>query len=304
MIQRNRPRTTDGDFFYSRKRSAAAQYFANELRLLSRGPIDIRGWIVGRREPQAYGHDILGIEAEAHVEQIPETAQQQARCNQEHKRERKLGDHQSAERPRLASRSFRAAAFLPEHVDWIDSGGLQGRSETEEGSGEDRDAEREEQYGPVNRNVIEPGQGRGNHLQQEFPGEKENRQTSDSAEQRKEQALGEQLADEPHSCPAQRLANGHFASSRGGAREQKIRDVDASDEQNQSHRAHHQQQRLPHIADHRFAQRNEMDAPCAFGRIIRGKLFLQRDNECIEPALCGRERESGFEACDGCLKYV
>src|SRR5882724_6875545 len=45
-----------------------------------------------------------------------------------------------------------------------------------------------------------------------------------------------------------------------------------------------------------------MDAPCAFGRIIRGKLLLQSDNQCIEPALCGRERESGFEACDGCPK--
>jgi hypothetical protein len=135
-------------------------------------------------------------------------------------------------------------------------------------------------------------------------GEKENRQTSDSAEQRKEQALGEQLADEPRSCRAQRLANGHFASSRGGAREEKIRDVYASDEQNQCHRAHHQQQRLSHIADHRFAQGNEMDAPCTFGRIIRGKLFLQRGNERIQPALRGRERESGFDACDGCRKYA
>src|SRR5580698_7480555 len=45
-----------------------------------------------------------------------------------------------------------------------------------------------------------------------------------------------------------------------------------------------------------------MDAPSALGRIIRGKLFLQSANECIEPALCGRERESGLEACDGCLK--
>src|ERR1700735_323489 len=45
-----------------------------------------------------------------------------------------------------------------------------------------------------------------------------------------------------------------------------------------------------------------MDGPSAFGRIIRGELFLQSGNECIEPALCGCERESGFEACDGCPK--
>src|SRR5208282_5371151 len=74
VIQRNRLLSTGGDFCYSRQRSAAAQNFANESRLLSRGPIDIRGWIVGRREPQAHGHDVLGIEAEAHVVQIPETA--------------------------------------------------------------------------------------------------------------------------------------------------------------------------------------------------------------------------------------
>src|SRR5580658_3512826 len=45
-----------------------------------------------------------------------------------------------------------------------------------------------------------------------------------------------------------------------------------------------------------------MDTPSAFPRIIRGKLFLQSDHQCIEPALCGLECESGFEACDGGLK--
>ena len=43
-----------------------------------------------------------------------------------------------------------------------------------------------------------------------------------------------------------------------------------------------------------------MDAPAALPRIIRGKLFLQGDNQCIQPALCGLERESGFEPSDGC----
>lgn len=69
VIQRNRLLCTGGDFCYSRQRSAAAQNFANESRFLIGDPIDIRGWIVGRREPQAHGHDILGIEAG---------------CNQEH----------------------------------------------------------------------------------------------------------------------------------------------------------------------------------------------------------------------------
>src|SRR5580700_5203336 len=74
-MQGNRLLSTSGDFCYSRQRSAAAQNFANESRFLVRGSIDIRGWIVGRREPQAHGHDVLGIEAEAHAVQIPETAQ-------------------------------------------------------------------------------------------------------------------------------------------------------------------------------------------------------------------------------------
>src|SRR5580658_1457161 len=45
-----------------------------------------------------------------------------------------------------------------------------------------------------------------------------------------------------------------------------------------------------------------MDTPSAFGRIIRGKLFPQSDHQCIEATLCGLERQSRFEACDGCLK--
>ncbi len=175
-------------------------------------------------------------------------------------------------------------------MDGILPGGLQGRSETEEDSSEDRDAEREEQDCPIIRNVVGPWEGFGNHLQQELPGEKENRQTSDSAEQRKQQTLRKQLANEPHSGRSQRLTNRHFSSSRASARQQKIRDVDTGDKQNDDRCAQQQQQQLPDIADHRVAQGKRTDGLRAFGRIVRGKLSTQRRNQYVEPALCGRNR--------------
>jgi len=73
-------------------------------------------------------------------------------------------------------------------------------------------------------------------LQQEFPGEKENRQTGDSAEHRKEQLS---VSSWRTSCVLGAPAPGEqpFHVPGSGARKEKVRDVDASDEQHQSHRA-------------------------------------------------------------------
>ena len=77
----------------------------------------------------------------------------------------------------------------------------------------------------------------GHDLQQKPLGANKNSQTSYSAKQRKEHALGEQLSNQAGACGAKRLANSHFASSCASPSEQQIRYVHTADEQDQSYGA-------------------------------------------------------------------
>jgi hypothetical protein len=69
-----------------------------------------------------------------------------------------------------------------------------------------------------------------NQLQQEFPGEEENRKTGDPAQQEEQQTLGDELVDEPRSWRSQSLTNGDLSAACTGPGEQEIGDVDATDQ--------------------------------------------------------------------------
>ena len=86
--------------------------------------------------------------------------------------------------------------------------------------------------------------------------------------ERKKQALRSAIADISRAPRgAERLTDGHFASTRAGARQQKIRHVDAANQQHQPHGAKQQNQRLTDVADHAFLQRHQTHAaiPLATG---------------------------------------
>ncbi len=96
---------------------------------------------------------------------------------------------------------------LPERTDQIDAAHKPGGSEPKDDSGYDRDGYGKHQYAPVDRYVVYVRQALGNHPQQEFSGEEENRDASNSAKQEEQQALGQKLADETRSLRSQSLAN-------------------------------------------------------------------------------------------------
>ena len=95
MAQGKSGHVADGRFFYARQGSAAAKNLAQQDRFLRRGSIDIRTGIVGPRQPGLNGHDAVRIETGLHLEQVPETAQQKARGDHEHQRERQFTDDQN-----------------------------------------------------------------------------------------------------------------------------------------------------------------------------------------------------------------
>ena len=61
VIQGNGRIPSEGNFFHSRQRPAAAQQFAHEGRLLRRGSIDVGRWVVGHRQPHVNRHTFCGL---------------------------------------------------------------------------------------------------------------------------------------------------------------------------------------------------------------------------------------------------
>jgi hypothetical protein len=110
-----------------------------------------------------------------------------------------------------------------------------------------------------------------------------------AAERRQHQALGEELAHEPQAAPAHGGADRDFAVARGGAGEQQVRDVGATDQQHEAHRAEQHEQRGPYLPHHSLRQRDALGLPAERGWIVV-RVALR------EPA--GQRQELGLELVD------
>src|SRR5262249_32750591 len=97
---------------------------------------------------------------------------------------------------------------------------------------------------------------------------------------------------------SQGLANGHLASTRAAAREQKIGDVDAPDEQNHDDGGEKQNQRLTDAANQSFFQRDEPHGPGVLRRIVDGIFVLERADQRVDATLRSGERDSRRDSRD------
>src|SRR5579871_187243 len=129
-------------------------------------------------------------------------------------------------------------------------------------------------------------------------GAEENGKTGDSAKQEEQQNLGQKLADEAWLLRSHRLANRNLTTPYTGPGEQEIGDIDATDQEDQSHRAEQQNKRLANAADHTFAERSQAYAPCGLRRILGWIFLFQRFNQGIDMRLGGRDRETRLQAGD------
>src|SRR5260370_41476112 len=102
---------------------------------------------------------MVGIEPRRHVLKPQKTADQEARADQEHQRQRELRDHQQTAEPvgrhveaALAERA--SAAGLERRID-VDGGDAERGCEPESDSGEDRNPEGEQQNPRVDPDLFE-----------------------------------------------------------------------------------------------------------------------------------------------------
>src|SRR5438270_2698554 len=115
-------------------------------------------------------------------------------------------------------------------------------SQAKNDAGDERSAESKKQNAPANRDVVKPRQAVGHELEEKIPGAEENRYAGYPAKKGKNQALGQQLPGQPGPRGSEGLAQSHFAASRAGARQLKICDVYAANQQHQPHSAEQKKQ--------------------------------------------------------------
>ena len=160
------------------------------------------------------GGHMRGLEAEIDVEQTQEAAQQQARADQQHTRQRHLGDHQRGSQALVAPALAHARTAVFQRLLQVAARNLECGSEAEDRADGDRN-----QHRPGERRAIHPDGGEQRQrdlvLMREIEGDRPREpQAEHRAGARERQALGQQLADQPAASGAQRRAHGKFLAPR------------------------------------------------------------------------------------------
>ena len=120
-------------------------------------PTHARRLFVGvGRERHAADEDVLGLEAQVDALQVAEAAQQQAGAHQQYERRRDLRDHEGAVQA-AAPLSLAGANAVLDRLLQVGARAADRRSEAEDHDGRERDAEREQQHGRVEGDLLEVG---------------------------------------------------------------------------------------------------------------------------------------------------
>ncbi len=116
-----------------------------------------------------------------------------------------------------------------------------------------------------------------------------------AGERGEQQALGEQLTNQPSASGAQRQAHGGFLLSRHAAREQQIGDIDAGDQQQQADRGKQHQQRRVRMPGDLIAQRHQFQRHAA---VRVGMIACLASGISIHLDLRLSQADAGFHAPD------
>ena len=129
--------------------------------------------------------------------------------------------------------------------------------------------------------------------------QEENRDQRDYArDQRKERAFGDELACEAGTAGAQREADGDFAAASGSAREQKVGDIYAGDQQDKSYCSEKDEEFGALWADEIFFHGNEAKRPTGRGGIVFRITAAELQRVSVELSLRLRDGEPGLQARD------
>ena len=184
--------------------------------------------------------DSLGVEAGVYLLKMPEALDQKARPNHEHDGERNLSDHQARACNGAVSATGGAASLLGlQHSLQIDATRLRKRHEPEDESNRNGDRENNEQHARIDGHFGKPRDIGRRSEQQHAKGHGRDDHAQRRRKKQQDGVLDDVLACQPPDSSTQRASDRDLPHAHDTAREQKMCDVDA---RNQEHERDGRQQ--------------------------------------------------------------
>ena len=185
------------------------------------------------------GQQIFGIESQRLGQHQRETAHQQACSHQEHQRKSHFGDDQHGTRELVVASGRGAAASFLERFKQRRARNLNRRGKTKKYSGGQGNQYRETEHGGINRDPFRMRDARAlsgdDGIAQDVDATEGKQNSDPRADERKEGAFRQELPENSLAARAERNAQRDFAFTNRGAREHQVRDVRASDQQDERH---------------------------------------------------------------------
>ena len=247
------------------------------------------------RETHIEGQHVLGIDAQLIVLHPDEAVDHQAGAHQQDQGERDLQNHQAAANVLARGRLTAASRRFLERIRQLDFRSLHGGHDPEDHRGHDGDQSRHAQYAGVQPEIIERQESLrrvGDEQAQSAPRERDAEQAS---QQRQRYALRDQLADNTSPARADGRSYRDLGASRRRPRQQESRDIRASDQQYESHRALQDEQRLAQRAVSPLLKQFDMTAGVFVTSGIGGR---QLRGLRIHFRLGLLDRDAGLQAAD------
>ena len=248
-LTRNRQRRLGASEWQAERRRIDTGQRSDALQqILSKSVALLEGCVLCRRQRNAHDQDSIGLDAAVDVLQGHERSDGQACADQQHDRQRHFDHHEEVAGP-AALRSRASTSARLQRVGDVRLRRLQCRHHAKENPGEQRHSERKEQHGKVDRDPRFVRHVELRHQTDDRTSREEREQhAEDTAGQRQEHALGEQLTHQPAAPRANRHAHRHLARPRSPACQLQVGDVGASDQQQESDGTQQQPKARLHLA--------------------------------------------------------
>ena len=252
----------------------------------------------GRAWRQVQRQDVLGRHARVDAFEPHHFAKHERRADREEKGQRDFQHHQAVPDRAVSPSHRRAACFLGDVVHVHPRRGQRGREAEHHRRGDAR-RQQERERGPVERDLVRPGDARRRHRHQQPGAPPGDGRADRAAGQRQHQALGQELPGQSGRTGPERRARHDFAAADAHPREQQVRHAGAGRGEDQADGGEQHPERLPHRRNDDVAEREDMDVDsdirgCGPGAILG--FDLRGDDPQLRP---GRlQRYAAAQAAD------
>ena len=208
----------------------------------------------------------------------------------EDERQSHLGHEERSAKPLAGSPHRGSGPALAQGGLGVETRRLSRRRQAEEGARHHARGEREEEDEGIDSRVGEPRDLGRRHVQQRTDRPGRQREPERPSQNGQQEALGQELLDEPAAAGPERRTDRELPLPRRGACEQQVCDVGAGQEEDEADRAEEHPEHRPDLAEHRLGKR---DRRRSLSAVSSRMVFLELGHDAIEIGAGGAQRDAG-----------